>query len=351
MSDESGNGLATLERRPQVLAPQRTPRSEMVSVTERGIKPETMADLWLMSQRISESGLAPKGMEKPETIFVALEMGMELGLPMMSALRNIAVINGRPSIWGDAALALVQSTGLLEDFDEYVDGEGDNQVAVVSSKRKGRSKPVVTRFSVADAKKAGLWGKQGPWSQYAPRMLKLRARGFNLRDNFPDVLQGLYTAEEAQDIPAAPITHVSAVPNPLNKLNEKLAKAAPVAAHEAVNVSTGEIIDVDAAPSEDSSQPPVSHEADTTTTESAPSAAGESVAKQIREGVWMDAQKFENLLVEHCIENQIAESLLNERLTAWCKKLGGGKLVKMEKLSPNQRKALWAEVQAGTFFA
>jgi hypothetical protein len=59
----------------------------------------------------------------------------------------------------------------------------------------------VVQFSVTDAKKAQLWGKGGPWSQYARRMLQMRARGFALRDAFPDVLRGLITAEEAQDYP------------------------------------------------------------------------------------------------------------------------------------------------------
>jgi hypothetical protein len=73
--------------------------------------------------------------------------------------------------------------------------------AVCQTSRKGKDANVVARFSVADAKKAGLWGKQGPWTQYPKRMLQLRARGFALRDAFPDVLRGLVTAEEAQDYP------------------------------------------------------------------------------------------------------------------------------------------------------
>jgi hypothetical protein len=60
---------------------------------------------------------------------------------------------------------------------------------------------------VAEAKKAGLWGKQGPWTQYPRRMLQMRARGFALRDAFPDVLRGLVTAEEAADY-----THVEPEP-------------------------------------------------------------------------------------------------------------------------------------------
>jgi hypothetical protein len=90
---------------------------------------------------------------------------------------------------------------VCEDVEEYFEGEGTpNPIAVCVAKRKGR-KPVVAKFSVEDAKRAGLWGKQGPWSAYPKRMMQMRARGFALRDAFPDVLKGLITAEEAQDYP------------------------------------------------------------------------------------------------------------------------------------------------------
>ena len=53
---------------------------------------------------------------------------------------------------------------------------------------------------MADAKRAGLWGKSGPWTQYPDRMLLFRARGFALRDAFGDYLRGLRTVEEQGDI-------------------------------------------------------------------------------------------------------------------------------------------------------
>jgi hypothetical protein len=62
-----------------------------------------------------------------------------------------------------------------------------------------------TSFSVADAKRANLWGKKGPWTQYPARMLKWRARGFNLADNFGEVLKGLKTIDELMDTPAEPL--------------------------------------------------------------------------------------------------------------------------------------------------
>jgi hypothetical protein len=124
-----------------------------------------------------------------------------MGMAPMQALQNIAVINGKPSMYGDSAMALVQASSVCEDIEEYFEDEGTtNPVAVCVAKRKGR-KPVTVRFSVQDAVKAQLWGKQGPWTQYPKRMMQMRARGFALRDAFPDVLRGLITAEEAHDYP------------------------------------------------------------------------------------------------------------------------------------------------------
>lgn len=165
-----------------------------------GIKLSTIDELWRFSCAVSKSGLAPKGMEKAEAIMIAIEMGLEVGLKPMAALQNIAVINGRPSIWGDAAKALVLSSGFCEYIKETYEGEGTTLTAVCVSKRKGEANVEhKSTFSVADAQKAKLWTKSGPWTDYPARMLMMRARAFNLRDNFPDVLKGLAVREEVAD--------------------------------------------------------------------------------------------------------------------------------------------------------
>jgi hypothetical protein len=174
------------------------------------------------SQMLSKSAMVPKQYQgKPEDIMVAVQWGYEIGLQPMQALQNISVINGKPSVYGDAAMALVQASPVCEGVDESIEGEGTpNPVAVCIARRKGRN-PVIVRFSVEDARRAGLWGKAGPWQAYPKRMLQMRARGFALRDAFPDVLKGLITAEEAQDYPdeakPRPIKDVTPMPaNPLD---------------------------------------------------------------------------------------------------------------------------------------
>jgi hypothetical protein len=151
---------------------------------------------------VAASEFAPKDFKgKPESCMLAIQHGSEVGLSPMQSLQSIAVINGRPTIWGDAALALVQSSPVCEYVKEYIEGQGDSLTAVCEAKRRGYPAPTVSRFSMADAKRAGLAGKSGPWSQYPERMLALRARGFALRNAFADALRGLITAEEAQDYP------------------------------------------------------------------------------------------------------------------------------------------------------
>lgn len=162
--------------------------------------PTTFDEAWRLSQVLADSDMVPKDFKgKPGNCMIAMQWGSDLGIPGIQALQNIAIINGRPSIWGDAAKALVIGRADCEDIQEFFEGDGDNLTAVCIAKRKGRS-PVTSKFSIADAKSAGLFGKQGPWTQYRNRMLQMRARGFALRDAFPDALRGLSIAEESQDI-------------------------------------------------------------------------------------------------------------------------------------------------------
>jgi len=180
-----------------------------IAMSNRGIQLENLDALVRFSQILARSGLAPKGMQTPEAICIAVQMGLEVGLTPMAALQNIAVINGRPTIWGDAQLGIVRGTGELEEFDEWYEVGGkrvsrnpstftDDTAAVCKVKRRGYP-AVETGFSVGDAKRANLWGKQGPWEQYPARMLRFRARSFGLRDTFGDALRGIKTTEEAQD--------------------------------------------------------------------------------------------------------------------------------------------------------
>jgi len=161
------------------------------------LAPQSIDEAIRFAEIMSKSNLVPKDFSgNVGNILVAVQWGMELGLQPMQAMQNIAVINGRPSLWGDAVIALVKSSPACE----YVVEETSDDAAVCRVKRHGEPEQSRT-FTKADALKAGLLNKQGPWTQYPKRMLQMRARSWALRDVFPDVLRGMPIAEELQDMP------------------------------------------------------------------------------------------------------------------------------------------------------
>lgn len=181
--------------------------AEKLNVTELQVQPansfsltpKDLDEAMKFSEMIASSDICPKDFKgKPGNVLVAVQMGLELGLPPIQAIQNIAVINGRPSVWGDATPALAKAHPKFEHLHEEFDEA--SYTAICRIKRKGEGEQTRT-FSKADAQTAGLWGKQGPWTNYPKRMCQMRARAFAIRDVFPDALKGIQVAEEVMDYP------------------------------------------------------------------------------------------------------------------------------------------------------
>ncbi len=163
------------------------------------LEPKTLTEAMQFAEVLSKSGILSDDYQgKPSNVLVAIQWGYEVGLAPMQALQNIAVINGKATVWGDSALALVKSHPAFRGHQEWLEGEE----AICEIKRRLPNGDIETTrrtFSIHEAKRAGLTNKRGPWQNYPNRMLCLRARGFALRDSFPDALKGIITTEEAMD--------------------------------------------------------------------------------------------------------------------------------------------------------
>lgn len=185
------------------------------------LSPQTFEQALTFSQYLADSDMVPKDFKgKPGNCLVAIQWGMEIGLKPLQAMQNIAVINGRPSLWGDAVIALARNSPVCE----YVVEEDDGRMAICKVKRRGEPEQTRT-FSMEDAKIAGLLGKAGPWTQYPKRMRQMRARAFAIRDVFPDVLKGLPVAEEIMDMPQS------------TPINTKTGDVMPVASIELIDAA------------------------------------------------------------------------------------------------------------------
>jgi len=185
------------------------------------LTPQSWQEAEKLAKLLCKTKLVPQGFESPDLCLIAIMQGMEMGLPPMMALQRMALVEGKLTLWGDGALALVLKSGLCTSITEWMDvcdqngdpglrsakdqifspgfdRDQENWVAHCEVQRLGWPAPIIRSFSVRDAKRAGLWQKEGPWVDYPKRMLQMRARAFALRDVFADVLGGLYLREEIE---------------------------------------------------------------------------------------------------------------------------------------------------------
>ena len=164
------------------------------------LEPQSFDEAWKVSDLLANSSFVPNTFKgKPQDVMAAIALGKELGFPTMQSLQNIAVINGRPTIWGDLFRALILSRPDLLKFDETFHEETQTANCHIRRRMKnGIEMSFYGSFSAEDARNAGLLGKDN-YKKHLRRMLKHRALGFCGRDAYADALKGIGLAEEQQD--------------------------------------------------------------------------------------------------------------------------------------------------------
>ena len=182
------------------------PKPQPTKIEDGVVRFEDVGQAFRFAEGLADSGMVPTAFAgKPKAILAAIQHGGELGFSPMQSLQSIAVINGKPTVWGDALVALAHKSGKWIDHKVEWKGSGDTLACKYSVVKKDVATPFEWEFSIADAKTAGLLGK-GPWSSYPRRMIFNRARAFALRDAFAEELRGIGVREEVEDyqpIPAA----------------------------------------------------------------------------------------------------------------------------------------------------
>lgn len=150
-----------------------------------------------VAHTLSVSNLVPDAFRgRPNDIFVAINMGSELGLEPFQAIQSIAVIEGKPCLYGDGLIGVVRASPKCQWIEETISEDG--KTATCRTQRKGDPNPVSQSYSMSDAMQAGIDTKFN-WKKHPKRMLQMRARAYCLRDAYPDLLKGLGVVEEQRD--------------------------------------------------------------------------------------------------------------------------------------------------------
>jgi hypothetical protein len=123
-------------------------------------------------------------------------MGAEVGLEPFASIQSIAVIDGKPCLYGDGLIGVVRASPKCMWIEETLSDDG--LVATCRTQRQGDPNPISASYSMDDAIQAGIHNKPN-WKKHPKRMLQMRARAYCLRDAYPDLLKGLGIVEEMVD--------------------------------------------------------------------------------------------------------------------------------------------------------
>ena len=204
------------------------------------VAPSNIEEAHRYAAYVVKSDLAPKHFDSAEKVMIAMQTARELGLPALTSLRQMYLVNGSVSLFGDLPLALVRKSGHLEyikemhldsnnmeitPFNSNLDAECETAVCIL--KRKGE--PEISRsFTWKEAVSAGLtrtkYGEKETYKNYRKRMLQMRARTWALKDLFSDVLMGIGVEEydsTERDVTERPVVNkASQLQNLLDEAGE-----------------------------------------------------------------------------------------------------------------------------------
>ena len=165
------------------------------SSTSLFLQVRSVDDLTRLARVFAASGLFGRGNPEEQIAKCAVQLlaGMEAGMTPFASVTSVYVVNGRP---GFSAQSMAQAIKRHPHYDYRV-LEKTAEICRIKF-LAGKEELGVEVFSMEMAKRAGLLGKNGPWTQYPEAMLFARCLTAGMRTHCPDALGGHtpYTPEE-----------------------------------------------------------------------------------------------------------------------------------------------------------
>jgi len=151
------------------------------------------------AQVLVKSGFLPNSVKTPEAAIAIMMTGAEFGFEPMQSFRLISVIQGRPTMNASAIAGLVHKFIAQSGDGKFEVAESTDQRCLIEYRRPGEKRENQHLFTIEDAKRAGLTGKEN-WQKYPKAMLLARAQAGAAREGFPDVVSGIYDPDELAPI-------------------------------------------------------------------------------------------------------------------------------------------------------
>lgn len=167
---------------------------------------EAMKTAYGMAKVLASSSLVPEGTYRgnPANCLIALEMAQRTGFSPLHVMQNLYVIKGKPSWSGQFCAAAVNASGKFTPltYVRLVDEKNETQGYYAKAIRLSDNTLCEGSPVTWDMVKGEDWyNKNGSkWKTMPDLMFHYRAAAFFVREHCPEVLCGLQTVEEVQDV-------------------------------------------------------------------------------------------------------------------------------------------------------
>jgi len=160
--------------------------------------------LWRMGSLLSKSQFVPERFRgKPEDCVVGIQMAARLQADPLMVLQNVQVIHGTPGMSAKFQFALANQRGPFSGPIRFrTEGEGETLKVTAYATFRDGGDTVEASASMAMAAAEG-WTKNGKYQSMPEQMLRYRAGTLLIRLYCPEVVLGMQTADELEDMTAA----------------------------------------------------------------------------------------------------------------------------------------------------
>lgn len=175
-----------------------------------------------LATKFSQSQLVPTHFKgKPHDCFIAMQMAHRMQIDPFLTLQNLNIINGKPSWAAPFAISLANERGPFSEKIKFtINGDGDNLSVTAHAALRDSGEVAQATVSLKMAKLEG-WTKNLKYQTMPEQMLCYRAATFLIRRHCPEILNGMQTNDEVEDISYS--------------RNERVVEGVPVAAGSAAS--------------------------------------------------------------------------------------------------------------------
>jgi len=175
-----------------------------------------------IAKALSSSDLVPTAYKgNVSNCLVALEYSHRVNMSVLAVMQNLHIIHGKPSPSASFIIAAINTCGRFAPLKYRMTGEGDQARCVAWTTDASGEVLESPPATVEMAKKEGWYARTGSkWQSMPELMLRYRAAAFFGRLYAPEIIMGMHSAEEVEDMK----TQAQPTNSGINALREQPAK-------------------------------------------------------------------------------------------------------------------------------